>query len=229
MFLDGRQIRALTFGCYGTLIDWDKGVRAALKEAKSLSGIDVERLLADREQIELELLAGPYRIYSGILGDSLRAAAAKQDRNPPYGEILGIVNTMNRWPSFPDSGKVLRRLAVTYPLALLSNAETKVLAASVKLIGAPFVAQIAAELIHSYKPAPKHWEEALKRLHLPRENVLHVAGSLRHDIHPARALGFPTVWINRRNEPLPPELDPESVFPDLTALQQALLGTSAAG
>lgn len=228
MGLAVEQIRALTFDCYGTLIDWDKGIRSALREVKTLAGCDVERLLREREQAELELLAGPYRIYSGILGDSLRAAAAAQERTPPYGEILAFVNSMGRWPAFPDSGKVLRRLAVNHTLAILSNVETKVLQTSVRQIGAPFVALITAEAIHSYKPAPRHWEEGLKRLHLPRESVLHVAGSLHHDIHPARALGFATAWINRRKEPVPAELDPETVFPDLAALQQALLGPEAA-
>lgn len=228
MVLEGNRYRALTFDCYGTLIDWDKGIRTALKEVKGLAGCDLERLLHEREEAEKELLAGHYRIYSGILGDSLKAAAAKQGKTLGYGEVLGFVNTMGRWPAFPDTGKILRRLTFNYVLAVLSNVETKVLQASVKLIGAPFVALVTAEDIQSYKPAPKHWEAALKRLHMPKENVLHVAGSLFHDIRPARALGFPTAWINRRNESVPEDLDPETVFPDLASLAGALLGTSAA-
>jgi len=224
MVFEVGRIRALTFDCYGTLIDWDKGMRAALSEVKGLAGCDVERLLRDREQAEHELLAGPYRIYSGILGDSLRSAAGAQGRTLAYGEILGFVNTMNRWPPFPDTGKAILRLAVTYPLAILSNVETKVLEASVKKIGAHFVALITAEDLHSYKPAPKHWEAALKRLHRPADQVLHVAGSLFHDIRPAQALGITTAWINRRGEPVPDDVDPRTVFPDLTRLAAALLG-----
>jgi 2-haloalkanoic acid dehalogenase type II len=229
MVLEGRRFRALTFDCYGTLIDWDKGMRAAVSEAKGLAGCDVERLLKDRELAEHELLTGPYRIYSGVLGDSLRSAAAAQGRALAYGEILGFVNTMNRWPPFPDTGKTILRLAVTYPLAILSNVETKVLQASVKKIGAHFVALITAEDLHSYKPAPKHWEAALKRLHRPPDQVLHVAGSLFHDVRPARALGFATAWINRRGEPVPDDVDPGSVFPDLTSMADALLGPVTAG
>ena len=69
---------------------------------------------------------------------------------------------------------------------------------------------------------------ALKRLHRPPEQVLHVAGSLFHDVRPARALGFSTAWINRRREPLPEDVDPGSVFPDLASLAEALLGPQAA-
>jgi 2-haloalkanoic acid dehalogenase type II len=227
MALDTSAIRALTFDCYGTLIDWDGGIRAAVRQIEALKGCELERLLRDREECEKELIAGPYRIYSGILGDSLRAAAAKQDRPLAYGDVLGFVNTMPRWPAFPDTGKNLRRLTVSYTLAILSNVETKVLQASVKLIGAPFVALITAEELKSYKPAPKHWEAALKRLHQPPERVLHVAGSLHHDIRPARELGFPTAWINRRNEPVPDDLDPEAVFADIAGLVNALLGPAA--
>lgn len=229
MAFEGKPIRALTFDCYGTLIDWDKGIRAALREVKGLARCDVDRLVRDRELAEHELLAGPYRIYSGILGDSLKAAAVAQERTLGYGEILGFVNTMGRWPAFPDCGKVLRRLAVSYPLGILSNVETKVLQASIKLIGAPFVVRVTAEEVQSYKPAPRHWEEALKRLHLPIESVLHVAGSLYHDIRPARALGFTTAWINRRNEPVPEDVDPGSVFADLGGLLEALIGPGLAG
>lgn len=227
MVIDTKPIRALTFDCYGTLIDWDTGIRAALKQVEGLAGCDFERFLVEREKAELEFLAGPYRIYSGVLGDSLRVAAAAQGRNLPYGPVLGFVNTMSRWPAFPDGGKALRRLAVNYPLALLSNVETKVLQASVKLIGAPFVALITAQDIHSYKPAPKHWEAALKRLHLTPEHVLHVAGSLVHDVRPARALGFPVAWINRRKAPVPEDVDPEWVFEDLTRLADTLLDAGA--
>jgi 2-haloalkanoic acid dehalogenase type II len=229
MALEGKRFRALTFDCYGTLIDWDKGIRAALGQIKGLAGCDLERLMRDREQAELGLIAGPYRIYSGILGDSLRAAAAAQARTLGYGEILGFVNTMSLWPPFPEVGKVLRRLAVSHTLGILSNVETKVLQATVRKIGAPFVALITAESIHSYKPAPKHWEAALKRLHQPKENVLHVAASLAHDVRPARELGFATAWINRRGEPVPDDLDPATVFADLAGLGDALLGPVAAG
>lgn len=227
MFLEGRSIRALTFDCYGTLIDWDKGMRAALGEIKALKGCDVERLLRDREQAEHELLAGAYRIYSGILGDSLRTAARAQGVALGYGEILGFVNTMSRWPVFPEVGKALLRLSVTFPMAILSNVETKVLEMSVKKLGGHFVALITAEDLHSYKPAPKHWEAALKRLHRTPDQVLHVAGSLFHDVRPAHALGFATAWINRRGEAVPEDVDAASVFPDLTSLAEALLAPAA--
>ncbi len=222
MTLDASAVRALTFDCYGTLIDWDAGVRAALAATPGLKGCDLERLVREREQAELPLLGGPFRPYGEILAESLRTAAAAQGRALTHAEVMTVVGSMARWPAFPDSGQVLRRLAARFPLSIVSNVETKTLRASQKLLGAPFVALVSAEEIESYKPAPKHWEVVLRRLRLTREGVLHVAASLHHDIRPARALGLRCVWINRRKEPVPEDLGDVPVYPDLAALSQAL-------
>jgi 2-haloalkanoic acid dehalogenase type II len=229
MAFDTTAIRALSFDCYGTLIDWDGGIRAALRELESLQGCDLERLVREREQAELPLIAGAFRPYSEILRLSLESAATAQGRTLAPGEAATFVATMPRWPAFPDSGRSLRRLATRFMLVILSNVETSVLQASVRLLGAPFVLLLTAEELKSYKPAPKHWEECLRRRNLKREAVLHVAGSVQHDIRPARALGFDCAWINRRGEPAPVELDPARIFPDLASLTLELCGPEPSG
>lgn len=223
MALEGTRYRALTFDCYGTLIDWDGGIRMALRSIDSLKGLDLDKLLKDREAAEIAHEAGTYRGYAGILGDSLKDAAAAQGVKLRYGDILGFIRSMPNWPAFKEVPKTLLRLTMKYPLGLLSNVENEILEKSVKRLGAPFVARITAEDVKSYKPAPGHWERALKRLSHPKEKILHVAGSLFHDIRPARALGFDTVWINRRNEPVPEDLAGMHVFPDLASFADALL------
>src|SRR5262245_45754885 len=102
--LDARRFRVLTFDCYGTLIDWDGGIRHALEALASLKGCDFERLTREREEAELALIAEPYRPYGEILGQSLRVAAQRQGRTPEHGEVVSFVSTMGRWPAFPDSG-----------------------------------------------------------------------------------------------------------------------------
>jgi len=224
MPIDFQRIRALTFDCYGTLIDWDGGIRAALAAMPSLKGCDMERLVREREEAEHPLLAGEFRQYGEILALSLRSAAASQQRTLAQAEVAGFVASMPHWPAFSDCGPALRRLAMSHVLGIVSNVETKTLQASVKVIGAPFLALITAEAVRSYKPAPKHWEAALTRLHQRREALLHVAGSLYHDIRPASALGIATAWINRRHEPVPDDVDPETVFPDLASLAALVCG-----
>jgi len=223
MALEGTRYRALTFDCYGTLIDWDTGIRQALRAIEGLRGLDLDKLMQDRAAAEITHEAATYRGYSGILGDSLKDAAAAQGVKLRYGDILGFIRSMPNWPVFKDVPKAALRLTMKYPLGLLSNVENETLEKSAKRLGAPFVARITAEDVKSYKPAPGHWERAIKRLSHPKDKILHVAGSLFHDIRPARALGFDAVWINRRNEPIPEDLAGMPVFPDLTSFADALL------
>jgi 2-haloalkanoic acid dehalogenase type II len=214
--------RALTFDCYGTLVDWDDGILAALRALPSLADADLARLVREREREELALLAGPFRLYGAILEESLRRAARLQGREVPATEARAFALGMGDWMPFPDAPRALARLSRRFTLAILSNVETVILARSVARLGASFRTLVTAEEVRSYKPARAHFDEGLRRLGLARADVLHVAGSLVHDVVPARALGFDVAWIDRRGEPRPPELSPGRVFRDLDGLADAL-------
>ena len=223
MSLDASAFRALTFDCYGTIIDWDGGIRSALEAVPSLAGCDFDRLVPDRERVEAELLDGGFRLYGEILFDSLHRTAALHGRETSDDEARAFVESMGTWPPFPDSDQALRRLASRYRLAILSNVETAVLERSLSNFDVPFDALVTAEKVRSYKPARVHFDEGLAALDLEPAAILHVAGSLYHDIRPAQALGWNTVWINRRGDSIPADLDPETVFPSLAALADALV------
>ena len=208
-------IRALTFDCYGTIIDWDGGIEVALAKLPSLTGSDLARLVRDREREEHELLRGPFRLYGEVLGESLRRAAALQGCAPSDDEALAFSRGMGDWPAFADSARALRHLARDYRLALLSNVENDTLVRSAAQVGVSNAVFVTAEDVRSYKPARAHFDQALRRLDLPVESILHVAGSLYHDVRPARELGWSTIWINRRGEPVPDDIETASVYPDL--------------
>ncbi len=218
----GAGVRALTFDCYGTLIDWDGGIAQALRELPSLTGIDLRRLTRNREREELAILAGPFQIYGAILQESLRRAARQQGREVPLEEAACFARSMGEWPPFPDSAGALTRLARRFSLAILSNVETATLQRSVAKLGVSFAALVTAEEVGSYKPACTHFDEALRRLALSKGEVLHVAGSLAHDVRPARTLGWDVAWIDRRSEPRPPDVPPDRIFWDLTELAVSL-------
>ena len=221
------DVQALSFDCYGTIIDWDAGIRGALGSIESLAGCDLERLLGQRERLEYALLATSYRPYGEVLGESMRQAAAEQGREVSSAEQREFASSMGRWPPFDDSAVALERLAGRFRLALLSNVETATLQQSIAGLSAPFAELVTAENVRSYKPAMAHFDTALQRLQLSSDQMLHVAGSLYHDIRPAREAGWRAVWINRRAEAIPRDLDPAWVFPDLQSLATALgLGAS---
>ena len=216
------DIEALTFDCYGTLIDWDAGIRGAIGATPSLAGCDVERLVSDRDRSERELEAGDWLPYDAVLEASIRAAGRAQGRETSAEERRAFAASMARWPPHPDSPAALARLAARFRLAILSNVQTATLRASVQLLGAPFATLVTAEELRSYKPARAHFDEGLRRLGLPRERVLHVAQSLFHDVRPALRMGWWTAWVDRKSESLPADLRPHVVVGDLASLADRL-------
>jgi len=133
------------------------------------------------------------------------------------------------WPAFPDSVHSLHALSSRYRLAIVSNVDDDLFAGSAARLGVTFDEIVTAQQVRSYKPAHAHFHEALKRLGLPRDRVLHVAQSLFHDIAPANELDFTTVWVNRRagkgggGATAPSTASPDFEVPDMKALV-ALVG-----
>jgi 2-haloalkanoic acid dehalogenase type II len=216
------RIRALTFDCYGTLIDWLGGVRRAVAAMPSLEGCDVGRLLKDRENVELEMLSGPYRPYRDVLAISMARAARMQEREPSPDEIVAFSGSMGTWEPFAETPVALQHLREHYRLAILSNVDDAVLDETLARLDVPIDVRVTAEDVRSYKPAAAHFEEALKRLELDKTEVLHVAQSVRHDLRPAAALGWRTAWVNRLSEKAPLDVKPTVVVPDLQGLVELL-------
>jgi 2-haloacid dehalogenase len=185
--------RWATFDCYGTLIDWDGGVRAEL--VRVFGDEDVEALLARYHELEPGLQQGGARSYRDVLTEAMRALGA------PAGEEHGLAESLPDWHAFPEVRDALTEVRNRgWKLAILSNTDTDFIAASQVTIGVPFDEIVVAQEIGSYKPAHRHWEAFFERTKAPRETHVHVAASLFHDIAPANELGLRSVWINRTGE-----------------------------
>lgn len=195
--VDWNAVGALTFDCYGTLVDWESGLARDLRAGLAIeSQRSDEELLAWYAEAESESEAPPFRPYAEVLRLALarvarRAGAAVRDPE-------ALVRGLPRWPPFPDTREALRALGRRYRLCVVSNVDRALFEGTRALLGARFDEIVTAEDVRSYKPAPAHFAEALRRLALPVERVVHVAQSLHHDVAPARALGLRTVWIDRR-------------------------------
>jgi 2-haloacid dehalogenase len=198
--LDVSRFDALTFDCYGTLIDWETGLLRALRDILSAHGTPCEdepllRLFAEAEGT---LEAGPYRPYREVLVEALKRIAAALGFAPAAGERDALARSLPGWPAFADTVPSLEALGRRYRLAIVSNVDDDLFAGTAPHLGIPFDAVVTAQQVGSYKPATPHFHRVLERLGLPKERVLHVAQSRFHDIAPARALGWSTVWVNRR-------------------------------
>ncbi len=217
---------AITFDCYGTLIDWNGGIEGAIASVPALQRLPVtdrRSIRARREAIELErYLPKGYRPYREILAESLLDAAREDGVEVPRDQAEAFAASMGSWPPHADSPEGLARLREKFRLAILSNVDRTTLLASVRLLGVPFDLLVTAEDVRSYKPARAHFDRALAELRLRPEEVLHVSYTAEHDLRPAQDLGIRTAWVKRYGVALPSGLQPRFAVPDLLALAGAL-------
>jgi len=217
-------VRALTFDCFGTLIDWEAGIRQALADEGALEAIQPkwDDFVEWREKKEAEWEALPYRHYREILAVSLREAFVQFGGILDEPTALRIADSLPRWPAFPDTVSALRRLGSHFPMLILSNVDRAPLHAVIQRIGIPFAELVSAEDVRSYKPAPAHFNDARRRLGPRAEGQLHVASSLFHDVQPCQQLGIATAWVNRKGGRLSEGLAPKYVVKDLLELCKKL-------
>jgi 2-haloacid dehalogenase len=227
--LDYRRFEALTFDCYGTLIDWEAGILGGLRPMVARLGADPsdDELLEVYAGFEAAAEAGPYARYRSILERCLRDVAGHYGGTARGEEILAFGDSVGDWPAFPDSAAALRELHERFRLGVITNCDDDLFARSERRLGTAFDWTITAQSAGSYKPDPHNFEVALERIGLPRERILHVAQSLFHDHVPAKAMGFTTVWIDRRHDRAgsgatpPADVVPDATFPDMASFAAA--------
>jgi 2-haloacid dehalogenase len=222
--LDYGAFDALTFDCYGTLIDWEAGILAALRPALPRGDATADDLLLEEyANAEATLEAGPYLRYREILGTGLAAVARAHGAEPTPDDVARIGGSVVDWPAFPDSHEALVRLKTRFRLGVLTNCDDDLFAASNRRLGVTFDWIVTAQQAESYKPSHRNFELAFERIGGPRERILHVAQSLYHDHVPAKALGLRSVWINRRagregsGATPPAAAAPDATFPDMAS------------
>jgi 2-haloacid dehalogenase len=197
--------RWASFDCYGTLIDWNGGLRASLGSDELL-----ERYHEVEPQVQAE---NPRRSYRDVMTEvSRRLGVADED---------ALARSLPAWEPFPEVRPALEEARGRgWKLAILSNTDRDFIEASMERIGVPFELAIVASEIGSYKPRHAHWQQFFERVDIPYNRYVHVAQSHFHDIVPARELGLRSVWINRYGERHAPGATRE--LPDLTRLPETL-------
>jgi 2-haloacid dehalogenase len=192
--------RWATFDCYGTLVDWNSGIRGQLDR---LFGTEpAGELLARYHELEPGIQsAHPSASYREVLTLALEQLAEDEGLAVPEGEGGALARSLATWPVFPEvHGALTETRAQGWRLAILSNTDRDLIDASMTSIGVPFDLAIVASEIGSYKPAPRHWEVFFEESGADRSYHVHVAASLFHDIAPCSGLGLTTVWVNRLGE-----------------------------
>ena len=224
--LDFDRYEYLTFDCYGTLIDWERGILTAIHPILANHGVTIsdDELLERYGDLEAEAEQGEYHTYKETLATVMDGFAQHYGFTLAPGERESLAASVANWPPFADTVEGLRGLASRYKLVILSNIDDDLFSLSAKHLQVQFAEVITAQQVGSYKPNHGHFRVALERLGVPKERILHVAQSLFHDIVPAKEVGLTTVWVNRRHDrpgfgaTPPASAQPDLEVPDLRTL-----------
>lgn len=220
---------ALTFDCYGTLIDWETGILNGLKAALG-SGIEGEsdaQLLARFAHHE-HAAEVPYKNYREVLGLTSRMLAGELDLEISPEQEAQFGASVLDWPAFPDSHDALVSLQERYKLVVITNCDDDLFAASAARLGITFDEVITAAQVGSYKPNIENFhfahEKIQRTLGISKDRILHVAQSLFHDHAPAKSIGMTTVHIKRRGNGAAPQASatPDAVFPDMKSFADSI-------
>jgi 2-haloacid dehalogenase len=229
------DFEALSFDCYGTLIDWESGLSAVLVPWARERGLTLtaEQLLTEYAGLESVVEAeGPAQLYPDVLARSMQLLGATLGAEVTGEDAARLASSVPDWPAFPDSRDALLALGKRFDLIILSNVDRASFAASSTRLGATFAGVITAQDVGSYKPSPRNFDALAaeaSRLGIGPGRLLHVAQSLFHDHLPAKRAGLPTVWINRRHDrpgwgatPAPPApVRADWEFPSMAAFAAA--------
>jgi 2-haloacid dehalogenase len=197
--LDFTRFQVLTFDCYGTLIDWETGIFSALRPILAAHGRTVTdfALLELYSELELQAEQGEFRPYREVLQSVVRGLGERLGFTPSETEVRSLPESLANWPPFPDTVAALRKLKSRYQLAILSNVDDDLFAATERRLEVPFDHVVTAQQARAYKPAPSLFKMAQERVGVTPEKWLHVGQSVHHDVIPAKSLGIATVWVNR--------------------------------
>lgn len=197
--LDFSRFEILTFDCYGTLINWEAGILSALHRilsahSKTLDDATLLQLYGDFEHRSEQ---GTFQPYREVLASVVRQFGAELKFMPTPEEVQSLPSSLATWQPWPDTVAALRRLKTRFRLAILSNVDDDLFAATRPKLAVDFDEVITAQQAQAYKPSLKLFELALTRIQTPAHRVLHVGQSVYHDVIPAQSLGLATVWVNR--------------------------------
>jgi 2-haloacid dehalogenase len=197
--LNFSQFQVLSFDCYGTLIDWETGIFSALRPILAAHGktITDSELLTFYSELESESEQGEFHSYRQVLESVVRGFGARLGFKPTAAQVRSLPGSLATWLPFPDTVAALRQLKARYQLAIISNVDDDLFAATARRLEVPFDHVITAQQAGAYKPSQQMFNLAQRRIGLAPERWLHAAQSVYHDVIPVSSMGIATVWVNR--------------------------------
>lgn len=225
-----RLPKAITFDCYGTLIDWEAEIQQFFAEnlnSKGLGYVDPRDLQTEWEEIQFRYIQQQYRPYREVLRDTLGMIFNQYHIPYSKAEADEFADSMGYWKPFPDTRQAILDLQKLVKVVLITNTDDAIIAETEKTIGVKFDDIITAEQARAYKPSHAGFELAQKRLNLPIEDIWHAGFGFKYDVVPATELGYTTVWINRQGEVRPVDVKETFLVGDMRTLAYLVKGIAA--
>ena len=223
--LDFEGIEAVSFDCYGTLIDWESGIVEAIRPVLEARGLDLSdsRILALFADIEPAAQRTEYVEYRHVLREVMGELARRTGFSPDDADLDCLVESLPNWPIFSDTVGALRALKSRYKIAIISNIDDDLFALTARRLDVEFDHVITSQQAQSYKPSLHNFVLALDRIGVSPDRLLHVAQSAFHDVAPAKSMGLSVVWVNRHagregGATRPVQATPDLEVPDLATL-----------
>lgn len=217
---DLARVTTLTLDCYGTLIDWEMGAVAALRPLLDRHGVALsnDAIVTAFQDLEAPLCEQSYQPYKAVLAGVVEGFGRRFGFPVGSAEREVLAASVPSWQPFPDTVEVLRALSSRYRLAVISNIDDDLFAATAPQLGVAFDLVVTAEQARCYKPDPAIFELALRRLAVEPRHIVHVAEGVT-EVPPVRQLGCATIWVRRhdrsaRLQTAAPDLE----VPDLQSL-----------
>jgi 2-haloacid dehalogenase len=222
--------KAITFDCYGTLIDWESAIQQFFAESVDSKGsgyVDPKTLQTEWEEIQFQYIQEKYRPYRQVLRETMKTTF---DRfHIPFDEVEAeeFADSMGYWKPFPDTKDAIIELQKYVKVVLITNTDDSIIRETEQTIGVKFDEIITAEQVGAYKPSHKGFLLARERLGLPVSDIWHAGFGFKYDIVPANKLGYTTIWVNRQGEARPGRVKETFLVGNMRTLAYLAKGVAA--
>jgi 2-haloacid dehalogenase len=211
-----KEIEFVTTDCYGTLIDWEKGISDAFKKEADRDGLTIEeKPFLDRFfEIQAQIMSGSYELYAEVLRRACVLAAEEIGWTIEPSRAQFLPDSVGSWPPFREANAAMDRLKERYQVGIISNVDDKLLGISRRHLRTELDLVVTAQQVRSYKPDNTHLRECARRLG-GKKGWVHIASGYESDIGPALKMNVPVIWVNRHGEKLDGRKAPDATVRNL--------------
>jgi len=201
-----KDVKFVTYDCYGTLIDWETGVYEAFQKEADRDGFTINRdqLVPRFIEIQREIQSGSYELYAEVLRRTAVKVAAEMDWELESSRAQFLPDSVPRWLPFRETNAQLERFAKKYEVGILANIDDKLLGATRRHLRGDVDLVVTAQQVRSYKPDPAHFRECARRIEKKKKNWVHIGSGYPTDVEPCLAQKVAVIWVNRHGYELEP-------------------------